>query len=206
MKNPDLPLPVDLDVPVGSLFKVGLVQTIELGFDEAMGRSAMSGDGLLGSQSILNRLALTWDAVNTGWNRWVLSFGPEAQATMMSFVGIRNPSSEYLVVAMAVSVTILLVIIGLLQRYFGRPRQDALQAGYQRLCARTARAARARLPSEGPDEYCAALCALRPDLTADIRRLFGSYVRLRYDGPTDANRRQAFDRAVRRFRPRSQPT
>ncbi len=180
-------------------------ERIELGFDEAMGRGALSGSGLLGSHSILNRLALTWDAVNTGWNRWVLSFGPEAQATMMSFVGIRNPSSEYLVVAMAVSVTILLVIIGLLQRYIGRPRQDALQIGYQRLCARAGRAARARRPSEGPDEYCAALCTLRPDLAADIRRLFGSYVRLRYDGLNDAHRAQEFTRAVRRFRPRSQP-
>ncbi|TDJ43849.1 MAG: DUF3488 domain-containing protein [Gammaproteobacteria bacterium] len=181
-------------------------ERIEFGFDAAMDPRALSGSGLLGRHSILNRLALSWDAVNAGWNRWVLSFGPDAQATMMSFVGIRNPSSRYLVVAMAISITILLVIIGLLQRYFGHPRQDALQIGYQKLCARAARAGRARRPNEAPEEYCAALCILRPDLATDIRRLFESYVRLRYDGPVDTHRTREFGRAVRRFRPRSAPT
>ena len=180
-------------------------ERIEDGFDNSLNNGLALGRGLLGNSALLNRVALSWDAVNTGWNRWVLSFGPEAQESMMSFVGIRNPSSVYLIVAMSVSVTVMLVLIGFLQRYQGRPRPNAIQRSYATLCSRAARAARGRLANEGPEDYCNALCELRPDLAGEVSPLFEAYLQLRYDGTTSTERIADFCQNVKRFRPRSAP-
>ena len=179
---------------------------IEYGFDEAMDRRDEADANRLGDNRILSRIAMSWDALNAGWNRWVLSFGPETQSTIMSVLGIRNPTIEHLVVAMAVSVTLLLIIIGLAQRYQARPRRDAVHAAYDRLCLRTGRVAGFRQPSEGPHEYLAALNDRRPDLATELRILFQMYVQLRYDGINDERLRRRFVATARAFRPGDRST
>jgi transglutaminase-like putative cysteine protease len=176
---------------------------IEYGFDEAMERRDGSS-GRLANSELFERIAMSWDALNTGWNRWVLSFGPETQSTIMSLIGIRHPSIENLVITMAVSVTALLILIGLIQRYRAQPRPDGLLATYNRLCQRTGKVVRDRRPAEGPHEYLAAMCAQRPDLATELRRLFGMYVQLRYDGIVNEQLRRKFFAAVRVFRPTDQ--
>lgn len=176
-------------------------ERIELGFDESMDGSSGAAGNLLRTNSFISRLALSWDALNTGWNRWVLSFGPKSQETMMSLVGIDKPSVQYLTVALGISTTIFLVILGLLQRRSQKPRVDRLQRCYEKLCMRTGRAARCRIPSEGPQEYAEAICELRPDLATEVERLFATYVQLRYDGCDDENVTNRFLRAVEQFKP-----
>ncbi len=177
---------------------------IERGYADGPAGAAAAG-GPLGSVSLINRLALSWDAINAGWNRWVLSFGPDSQTTMMSLAGIENPSTEYLVVAMAVSVTVLLIVIGLWQRHHLRPRRDPVQAAYRQLCRRLERVARPRQPGEGPREYADVVQALRPDLGAEAGPLFDAYIAIRYDGRTQAGDTRAFIEAVRCFRPSLRP-
>ena len=174
---------------------------IEFGFEEAMERRDEIAGRRLADNPVLMRIAMSWDALNTGWNRWVLSFGPESQSSMMSLIGIRHPSIEHLIVTMAVSVTLLLIIIGIVQRYRARPRPDPLLTAYNKLCLRTGKVSRGRRPSEGPDEYLAVMCAQRPDLAAELRWMFGMYVRLRYDGIVDERLRKKFLTAVQAFRP-----
>ena len=173
---------------------------IEYGFDAAMERRDEVGGRRLADNQLFMRIAMSWDAINTGWNRWVLSFGPETQSTMMSLAGIRNPTIEHLVITMAVSITALLIIIGIVQRYRSRPRPDRLLLAYNRLCRHTGKAARSRRPAEGPHEYLAAICALRPDLSGELRQLFDMYISLRYDGINDEPLRRKFFAAVRTFR------
>jgi len=176
---------------------------IEYGFDAAMDRrNETSGNPLTDSQ-LLVRIAMSWDALNAGWNRWVLSFGPQTQATMMSLIGISHPSIEHLVIVMAVSITGLLIIIGVVQRYRMRPRLDDLLVAYESLCRRTGKVVRCRQPSEGPHEYLAVLCEQRPDLSTELRALFELYIQLRYDGIDDNKQqlRHQFLSAVQAFRP-----
>ena len=176
-------------------------ERIEMGFDESMdGRSGAAGN-LLRTNSFISRLAMSWDAVNTGWNRWVLSFGPKSQETMMSLAGIDKPSVQYLTVALGISTTIFLSIIGLLQRRNNKPRVDRLQKSYHKLCHRAGQVTRRRHPSEGPQEYADAICALRPDLATEFRNLFALYVRLRYDGRVDDRSMKIFRGAVDNFKP-----
>lgn len=119
----------------------------------------------------------------------------------MSIVGIEKPSMQYLTVALGISTTLFLLIMGILQRRSNRPRVDTLQKSYQILCARIGLLSRQRRPSEGPQEYADAVCKLRPDLAAELEDLFTVYVRLRYGAPTDEQSTQNFLRAVEQFRP-----
>ena len=176
-------------------------ERIETGLNASMNWRSDSAGNLLRSNSFISRLALSWDAVNTRWNRWVLTFGPKSQETMMSIVGIEKPSLQYLTVALAISTTIFLIILGLLQRRSNKPRIDYLQKCYQRLCARTGRISRPRRSSEGPQEYADAICRLRPDLATDLQNLFTTYISLRYDSSSDAQATQKFSQAVARFQP-----
>jgi hypothetical protein len=116
-------------------------------------------------------------------------------------VGIKKPSLQYLTIALAISTTIFLIILGLLQRRSNKPRIDQLQKCYQRLCARTGKISRPRRSSEGPQEYADAICKLRPDLATDLQNLFAAYISLRYDSSSDAQTTQQFSQAVARFQP-----
>ena len=176
-------------------------ERIETGLNETMNWRSDSAGNLLRSNSFISRLAMSWDAVNTQWNRWVLTFGPKSQETMMSIVGIEKPSLQYLTIALAISTTIFLIILGLLQRRSNKPRIDQLQKCYQRLCARTGKISRPRRSSEGPQEYADAICKLRPDLATDLQNLFATYISLRYDSSSDAQATQNFSQAVARFQP-----
>jgi transglutaminase-like putative cysteine protease len=182
---------------------------IERGFDEAIDWASEPAGRLMRGNSVILNLKLSWDAVNTGWNRWVLSFGPKTQTSLLSAIGIQAPTTRHLVIAMSISVAVFLVAIGMLQRQHHRPRRDPLQIAYRRLCLRTARAGRQKLPWEGPGEYAAEMSTIRPDLAEELQRLFQWYVRLRYDTPesgyADGPLTKRFAAAVNGFRPRSQP-
>ncbi len=121
---------------------------------------------------------------------------------MLSLIGIRHPSVDHLIIVMAVSVTGLLILIGLLQRYRARPKLDHLLAAYKRLCRRTGKVTRERRAAEGPHEYLIAICTARPDLAAELQPLFDMYIRLRYDGVNDQQLKRAFLAAVYNFRPK----
>lgn len=101
---------------------------------------------------------------------------------------------------MTVCATLFLIIIGLMHRH-RKPALDQVQKIYQQLCSRTARATRMRKPSEGPTEYAESVGSVRPDLTDELRYLFGMYVRLRYERSPNENLIRKFKNAVRRFRP-----
>jgi hypothetical protein len=177
---------------------------IELGIDEAMNWDVSIGRGLLHDNPIINRLVQSWDAINTGWNRWVLSFGPDSQTTMLSIAGLTDPQARHLVISMTVCVTLFLIVIGLLHRH-RKPALDAALKTYQNLCQRTARVSRTRKPTEGPIEYASEVSAMRPDLADEVRYLFNMYVRLRYENPSDDRLLQKFIASVRRFQPKRRP-
>jgi len=173
---------------------------IELGIEQSMDWSAVTGRGLLHDNPFMNQLILSWDALNTGWNRWVLSFGPDSQTTMLSLAGLTDPQAQHLVIGMTVCVTLFLIIIGLINRH-RKPTLDRVQKIYQRLCQRTARVTRSRKPTEGPREYATEVGTMRPDLDSEVRYLFNLYVRLRYERQADESLVKKFNDAVRRFRP-----
>jgi transglutaminase-like putative cysteine protease len=177
-------------------------ERIERGFGNALTRRGAGDASLLGAGSFISRLAQTWDAMNAGWNRWVLNFGPKSQTTILNLAGIERPSARHLIIAMTVSVSLFLIILGLIQRRSSRPPVTRLQRVYATLCSRTGKATRNRQPCEGPEEYSQVVSALRPDLAPQFSQLVQTYVRLRYDEHSNDADVETFRRAVNGFKPR----
>lgn len=180
-------------------------ERIQWGMDSAISSGSLAGADRLRRGWFGSGLYMSWDALNAAWNRWVLGFGPETQTDLLRWTGIAEPTIRHLVVGLAAGMSLFLGLLGSWQFLRGRRRLDPLARAYRELCARTARAARARQPAEGPEEYAMAIAGLRPELQGDVESLFGAYARLRYDGSATEQRVARFAAAVRRFRPGRRP-
>jgi transglutaminase-like putative cysteine protease len=181
-------------------------ERIEWGMDGAISRGSLAGAEQLRRGLFGTGLYMSWDAVNAVWNRWVLGFGPNTQSELLRWSGVPEPSARHLIVALTIGTSAFLALLAAWQFRRDRPARDPLARAYRQLCRRTARAARPRAPSEGPEEYADAAATLRPELRLELEGLFGAYARLRYDGSASATRIKAFTAAVRRFRPQRRPS
>lgn len=181
-------------------------ERIQWGIDQAIDSGTLAGADQLRRGLFGSGLYMSWDALNAAWNRWVLGFGPGSQTDLLRWTGVREPTIRHLVVGLAGGMSVFLVLLGAWLYLHRRREPDPLVRAYRQLCTRTAKAARPRLPTEGPEEYAAAVTGLRPELKRAVESLFGSYARLRYDGDPGPQTVAAFIAEVRRFRPPRYPT
>ncbi len=175
---------------------------VERGIDAAIPRTV--GPGGLAIEpapavaDALRRLRQTLDAVQAGWNAWVLGYGPERQREALARVGLDASSTGSLVLALTVAVAALLALLGAWM-FVRRGHRDPVHAAYLRFCARLARRGLARRAGEGPRDFARRVAARRPDLAPAVNAITERYVALRYaQRPGDP---AALRRAVADFRP-----
>jgi transglutaminase-like putative cysteine protease len=140
----------------------------------------------------------TWDAVNNGWNQWVLAYGPDLQKHFVAGVGLDYGNWLQLALVLFVAIGVLLLLIWLALWWRHRaPPPSMVQRNYLRFCRKLARSGLARAGSEGPLDYARRVSRARPDLADAVRVIADQYVGLRYAGAGDA---RAFLRTVKAFR------
>ena len=149
----------------------------------------------------LNNLRDTWDAVNNGWNQWVLAYGPELQQRFFSSIGLHygNWGELALVLLLLVSALLAAVSLALWLRHRPPPGSPVVRA-YARFCRTLAKRGLPRDSHEGPLDYARRISHLRPDLSAQVNAIVSSYIELRY---AERGNPDAFIRLVRQFRPQS---
>jgi len=177
-------------------------ERIESGIERALARSELTPGRLLRSNILVNRLALSLDAANTLWNRWVLGFGPGSQTRLMQLLGLHRPGLRHLIILMTVTGSLFLLALALLEQRRWQPPRDRVQKAYALFCARLARITRPRRPAESPEQYAQAVLKDRPDLAAQVDSITRLYLRLRYDGASGHALVQHFCKTVRVFKPR----
>jgi transglutaminase-like putative cysteine protease len=181
---------------------------IELGMDAAI-PPTMGPAGLdLPSKGALWETWRRWrhgiDAIKSGWNEWVLGYGPGRQRDLLALFGVDADNLSNLILGMFAAVGALLGILALwMVRRRTLPVDPVLKA-YRRFCDRLARIGVARRASEGPLDFAARVITLRPQLGPQVEGITAMYVALRYgEGETATEDiRGDFRRAVRAFRPR----
>ncbi len=138
------------------------------------------------------------DAVNNGWNQWILGYGPQRQRELLQRLGMRSPDWRAMALWLLAGTTLTLVSLAawlLLQR---RPRQDGARRLYDRFCRKLARQGLQRRPSEGPLAFARRATSLRQGDAEGIKQVTELYIASRYAGREDL---ALLARAVRRFRP-----
>jgi hypothetical protein len=145
--------------------------------------------------SLLRDLAreagLVWDAVNSGWNDWVLQYGSSQQSALMQRLGLGFLRQAGMGIALVLISAAILALVAALMLGRERARVDPVQRAFLRLCQRLSRHGLARGPSEGPRDYAERVARARPELAKPMRRAAQLYLRLRYGrgGSSDDVRR-----------------
>ena len=159
-------------------------ERIELGLDEAIpeaGRSLVSG---LRRSAVLGQMALSLDAINAAWDRWILGFGPDAQRDLLRSLGFDNPNlSQLLAIVIGACGVFIAWITWLLARGERLPEDRAMRL-WQNFGRKLARRFRAPRPQEAPTLYAAEAAHALPHLQDDINEITRMYVRLRYETAT----------------------
>ncbi len=160
-------------------------ERIEMGLTNSMFDGIGAEWGLTAPSQLLHKLQLTWDAINAGWNDWVLGYGPDRQTEFMQALGIDDPSWRKMMltlVALVIGLT-LLISLALMRRY-GPPPRDRAAVLYERFVRR---AGVQPIVGETPAAY-AQRAAAAARLDADrIDAITASYLEARYgDAPAAA--------------------
>ena len=140
--------------------------------------------------------AVEWrmDAVNHGWQKWVIGFDHERQQSLFSELGWPRPKPWE--IAGLIAAAFAAWAIGYLgwSRWLRRIRSsDPLERAWQRINRRLARAGLPREASEGPLTYAERLAARWPQHAAIWRELARVYAAARYG--SDDTRDDARDNA-----------
>ncbi|MFC6806358.1 DUF4129 domain-containing transglutaminase family protein [Methylophaga thalassica] len=126
-----------------------------------------------------NSLKNNWNAFNTAWDMWVVSFGPERQLELLSKLGMSNPNWQ----KMTVVLTLLFVLTGLvmmLSVWFKRPHHDPGVALYQRFCKKLARLGIEKADHEGPQDFARRAQAALPEYHHQIDKITSLFTAWRY--------------------------
>ena len=159
---------------------------------------------------LLVRADLAWlhglrdrlDALNNRWNQWVLGYNPARQRALLAGLGFGEPDWQTIAALMAGGCAV--VMSGLTLWALRRLRAgDAIDRGWNRVCARLAAVGLARRDWEGPLDYAGRVARARPDLADALTAIATDYARLRYgaSGPDPARLRR-FHQSTRTFHPR----
>jgi len=138
--------------------------------------------GFSAPSELLQKLTMTWDALNAKWNDWVLGYGPDTQNSFMEWLGMDDPNWRKMLLTLVGGVVgLILAISGLMMLRYRSPAKDRAfvlygrfikKTGLQRRTGETAQQFAHRATSEG---------ALAHDAATSVT---SAYLNARY-GPPD---------------------
>ncbi|MBS1210041.1 MAG: hypothetical protein H6R19_2439 [Proteobacteria bacterium] len=150
----------------------------------------------------LRNLRFRWEALNNGWNQWVIGYNARRQLELMRSLGLPDADWHQLAGLLAACAGAWLAWLAI-RLWPRRARLDALDRCWQRACRKLARRGLRRQTWETPKDFAErAACAL-PQHADAITAIAEAYTTLRY-GPTaqdHARKLAALEAAVQQFRP-----
>jgi transglutaminase-like putative cysteine protease len=175
---------------------------VEEGIGDALPNEDLAGS-IYQRYPWLGAVRNSWDALDSGWNKWVLAYGPELQQKFYGKVGLDYGNWLQLAFVLGGLVAALMALYWLYLLWDRRPPSaPPVVRDYARFCGRLARLGLPRAAHEGPRDYAQRVVAARADLTEAVLHITDRYVELRYEDEGDP---RTFRRLVMGFRPRRRP-
>ncbi|MCX7627848.1 MAG: DUF3488 and transglutaminase-like domain-containing protein [Methylophilaceae bacterium] len=150
----------------------------------------------------LKRLELGWDAVNNGWNQWVLGYNQQRQMEFLARLSGSRPEWGDMALWLTGLLTLVVGASAALLLRPGWPAQDPAQRAWRRFQNRLARAGMPPRPAEGPRDFTERAARQLPRSQQQIRQIGTLYLQLRYGGLPDHDGIARLQRLVRQFHPR----
>lgn len=127
----------------------------------------------------LTGLRYRWEAVNNGWNQWVLGYNADRQLDFMRRIGMPDPDWMKLSALLAGGVAVWMAWLAL-RSLPQRPRRDPLDRCWQRFCRKLRSSGLIRLPWEPVAEFALRAQQGLPKQADEIARICEEYAMLRY--------------------------
>ena len=149
----------------------------------------------------LRQLRYTLDAVNNGWNQWVLGYGPQLQKHFLEKWGLNADSWVNVASTLFLTLSLLIALVIAIMFRPRRQHRDPLQQAYTRFCRKLARRGLTRAANEAPGTYAQRVSAARPDLHDAVQRITQCYAAYRYGPRRRPEQARQLKQLVKRFRP-----
>ncbi|WP_353570820.1 DUF3488 and transglutaminase-like domain-containing protein [Candidatus Albibeggiatoa sp. nov. BB20] len=178
-------------------------ERVELGIDTALPQEYSPLLGIeFGANSGLvqawQQMQQVWDAMNNGWNQWVLGYGPERQQQLLKMLGFGSMHWKQMVVALVSSVATILLMIALWMYFSPKHKYDEVQKWYLKFCRKVAaRYGVKRLPYEGAQDFANRIEHIELKNQKKIRKITCLYLEIRYNA--QPSQLIQFKQAVRQF-------
>lgn len=129
----------------------------------------------IGPDSWLRKIRFSWDAVNNGWNQWVLNYTPDRQKSLLQSLGFGNIDWRTMTALMFAigGVLTLLIAFPLLAN---RKKMDPLDATYAKLSKQMAQHGYPRQAHEGPRSYSVRLLNSASRLTQEQKHAIKNFL------------------------------
>jgi transglutaminase-like putative cysteine protease len=159
----------------------------------------------IGRLTLIRQLALSWDAVTTAWNEWVIGYGPRLQRELFERLGFERPSRVELlllsVIVLAAGMIALSLYLSLRLRRFHA--HDRAYRCFGRFLAKLKRLSiRPLRPGETPTAFAERAASEVPELAAPIHAITATYLAARYEPDLDGSALERLRQLVQGFRPR----
>ena len=137
-------------------------------------------------RNLWRQIRNTFDAVNNGWNQWVLSYDTRRQRSFLISIGMKGTDWKGLTLWLVCITALTLVMVSLwLFRHSGQHR-DPVRKLYDTFCTRLSAVGIRRRISEGPRDFAGRAGSLRTDLRQGINEVTDLYIAVRYGDDTGA--------------------
>jgi hypothetical protein len=129
---------------------------------------------------LLRKLYLHWDAVNNGWNQWVLGYNQERQLQLLRYITGNNFSWQDMAIALFALVTASLLALSFFILRGHKVRRDAIQKIYDQFLNKLSKAGLTRYKHEGPVDFSSRAMRRLPAQAKLIAQITEAYTQLRY--------------------------
>ena len=179
-------------------------ERIESGLSGSLADSSVLPYMARSSGSSWYQAQMVWDAVNAGWDRWFLAYGPQLQAQVLDRLGLAGWTRALLALTGGVIGLLALVSLWLGWQMRRRRHPDPVVRAWHQICRRLARCGYPKAIGEGPRDYATRVAKARPALALPLGGLVDRYIRLRYAPVERSNQheRDLFISKATEFKPR----
>jgi transglutaminase-like putative cysteine protease len=150
-------------------------------------------------RSLLRQVRYGWDAVNNGWNQWVLGYSQRRQEAFLAGLGLDGMDWRGLGLVLVGALGGALGMIALAVLGRRTHNGDPVGHSYERFCGKLAARGLTRRAQEGPVDFSRRVAQERPELAGAVARITALYVELQYGRAK--GKVADLQRVVRQFQP-----
>ena len=173
---------------------------IESGIESALPQSDVTPLLARKDYPFLRKLYLNWDAMNNGWNQWVLGYDQQRQLDLLSRLTGSDLTWQDMVIALMVTVALFGLVISYFLLRDKRLKIDPLQRLYIEFLRKLERSGLKRQSHEGPQDFGKRAVQRLPAQASAIQQITEAYARLRYRSEASSQALGNFKHLVRTFR------